>query len=152
MKGMLKMADKKEAKKEKKKKRGGGKVLLVLILLILLLLALLYLFGDGFGLGFGGAGLGDGDSVAVNATVTAEQTAETTVAENTETVIEISGDRIIFDGTDYASYEEFEKFFYENDFNGRRFVLRDNKAVKSVYDSVKKLLDGFGGNYLEEIV
>ena len=140
-------------KKEKKKKKSGGKAIIVLVLLLLTALVLLYLFGGGLGFGFGGGtGIGTDDSVAVNATVTAEQTAETTAAELSVITVEISEDKIIFDGTEYASYEEFEKFFYENDFNGRRFVLKDNKAVKSVYDSVKKLLDSFGGNYSEEIV
>ena len=146
---MLKMAE----KKEKKKKKSGGKAIIVLVLLLLTALVLLYLFGGGLGFGFGGGtNIGTDDSVAVNATVTAEQTAETTAAELSVITVEISEDKIIFDGTEYASYEEFEKFFYENDFNGRRFVLKDNKAVKSVYDSVKKLLDSFGGNYSEEIV
>lgn len=139
-------------KKEKKKKKKGGKAIIVLLLILLLALVILYLCGFlGNGFGFG-AGVGTGDSVAVNATVTAEQTAETTDAESSAITVEISEDKIIFDGTEYASYEEFEKFFYENDFNGREFVLKDNKAVKSVYDSVKKLLDSFGGNYSEEIV
>lgn len=136
-------------KKEKKKKKSGGALILLLLLLVLILLALLYFFGDGLGFGFGGGlGLGEEDSVAVNATVTAEQTAE----ENAPLIIEINEDSIIFDGAGYGTYEDFEKFFYENDFNGRQFVLRDNMAVKSVYDSVKALLDSFGGNYSEETV
>ncbi|MBQ8781136.1 MAG: hypothetical protein IJZ72_05635 [Oscillospiraceae bacterium] len=138
--------------KEKKKKKGGA-VILVLLLLIIIALVLLYFFGGGLGLGFGGGlGLGEGDSVAVNATVTAEQTAEQTASENAVIVIEINDGKIIFDGTEYATYEEFEKFFYENDFNGQQFILRDNMAVKSAYDSVKALLDSFGGNYSEETV
>ena len=132
-------------------KKGGGKIIFLLILIIIILLLLLYLFGDGIGFGFGGTGLGTGDSIAVNATVTAEQTTEAS-AENTVIVIEISEDKIIFDGTEYPAYEEFEKFFYENDFNGREFILKDNKSIKSVYDSVKKLLDSFGGKYSEEIL
>lgn len=135
--------------KEKKKKKRGGAVILVLLLLVVILLVLLYFFGGGLGLGFGGGlGLGEGDSVAVNATVTAEQAN----AENAVIVIEINEGIIIFDGTEYATYEEFEKFFYENDFNGQQFILRDNMAVKSAYDSVKALLDSFGGNYSEETV
>lgn len=134
---------------KKKKKKGGGAVVIVLLLLVLIVLALLYFFGDGLGFGFGGGlGLGEGDSVAVNATVTAEQTAE----ENAVIVIEINEGKIIFDGTEYGTYEEFEKFFYENDFNGQKFILRDNMAVKSSYDAVKTLLDSFGGNYSEETV
>ena len=148
------MKDKEEKKKDKKKKKKSkaGKIILFLLLIILILLAILY-FGDGFGFGSGGgAGGSQGDSMQVIATLP-EDGDETLIPEKAESpvVIEITESAVKFGNEEFADYAEFEEYFYENKVDGTEYILKDNKAIKSVYDSVKALLDSFGCAYSEEI-
>lgn len=144
----------KELKKEKKKKKKSkaGKVILFLLLIILILLALLY-FGDGFGLGIGGGtGNAAGDSVQAMATVS-EDNGDTIIPEEASgpVVIEITESAVKYGDEEFADYAAFESYFYGVKVDGGEYILRDNKAIKSVYDSVKSLLDNFGCIYSEEI-
>jgi len=138
-------------KKEKKKKSKAGKVILFLLFLVILLAALLF-FGKGFGFGLGGSGFGtnDGQSAEVMATVSDTQTIVPEEKPDGPVVIEINETAIIFGAESFDSYENFEKYFYENADKEAAYVLKDNMAIKSVYDSVKSLLDSFGANYSEE--
>ncbi len=147
------MKDRAEKKdKKKKKKSKAGKVILFLILIILILLAILY-FGNGFGFGIGGGtGTSQGDSVQAVATVT-EEKGETIIPEEISgpVVIEVSESSVKFGEEAFADFAAFEEYFYENKAEGTEYILRDNQAIKSVYDSVKTLLDSFGCAYSEEI-
>ncbi len=148
------MKDKEEKKKDKKKKKKSkaGKVILFLLLIILILLAILY-FGDGFGFGIGGGtGNSEGDSVQAVATVS-EDTGDTIIPEEVTgpVVIEITESAVKFGDESFADFAAFEEYFYENKTDGTEYILKDNKAIKSVYDSVKTLLDSFGCRYTEEI-
>lgn len=148
----MKEKEKKDKKDKKKKKSKAGKVILFLILIILILLAILY-FGDGFGFGFGG-GTGDsqGDSMQVIATLP-EDGDETLIPEEAESpvIIEITESSVKFGNESFADFAAFEEYFYKNKVDGAEYILRDNQAIKSVYDSVKTLLDSFGCAYSEEI-
>lgn len=147
------MKDRAEKKdKKKKKKSKAGKVILFLILIILILLAILY-FGNGFGFGIGGGtGTSQGDSVQAVATVS-EEKGETIIPEEISgpVVIEVSESSVKFGEEAFADFAAFEEYFYENKAEGTEYILRDNQAIKSVYDSVKTLLDSFGCAYSEEI-
>lgn len=135
-------------KKPKKKRRGG---LIGFLLLIILILVLLLFFGDKFGLGLGndgGDGGNEGDSVAVIAT--ADPVKSDVPEARGPSAIEISGDAIVFAGEAFSGYGAFEEYFYENADKEQQYILRDNQAIKSVYDSVKTLLDSFGVSYSEE--
>lgn len=148
------MKDKEEKKKDKKKKKKSkaGKVILFLLLIILILLAILY-FGDGFGFGSGG-GTGDsqGDSVQAVATVP-EDGDETLIPEKDESpvVIEITESAVKFGNEEFADYAAFEEYFYTVETDGAEYILKDNQAIKSVYDNVKALLDSFSCSYTEAI-
>lgn len=148
------MKDKEEKKKDKKKKKKSkaGKIILFLLLIILILLAILY-FGDGFGLGIGG-GIGNAAGESVQAMVS-QDTETTDIAQPEETgapvVIEISESAVKYGEEEFADYAAFESYFYGVKSDGAEYILRDNKAIKSVYDSVKTLLDNFGCTYSEEI-
>ncbi|MBQ8613963.1 MAG: hypothetical protein IJ416_07100 [Ruminiclostridium sp.] len=147
----MKEKEKKDKKDKKKKKSKAGKVILFLILIILILLAILY-FGDGFGFGSGGAGDSQGDSMQVIATLP-EDGDETLIPEKAESpvMIEITESSVKFGDESFADFAAFEEYFYENKVDGAEYILRDNQAIKSVYDSVKTLLDSFGCAYSEEI-
>lgn len=148
------MKDREEKKKDKKKKKKSkaGKVILFLLLIILILLAILY-FGDGFGFGIGGGtGNAAGDSAQAMATVP-EDTGDTIIPEEVTgpVVIEISESAIKYGEEAFSDYAAFEEYFYTVKADGAEYILKDNKAIKSVYDSVKTLLDNFGCTYSEEI-
>lgn len=152
----VKKSEQAEEKKPKKKKKGG---IIGFLLLIILILALLLLFGDKFGLGLGaGLGLGnigenstnEGDSVA--AIATADPTESNVPEAKGPMVIEIQGDTIIFASETFSDYGAFEEYFYETADKEQQYILRDNQAIKSVYDSAKALLDSFGATYSEETV
>jgi len=152
------MKDKEEKKdkkdKKKKKKSKAGKIILFLLLIILILLAILY-FGNGFGFGFGsGGGTSDsqGDSMQVIATLP-EDGDETLIPEKAESpvVIEITESAVKFGNEEFADYAAFEEYFYQNKSDGTEYILKDNQAIKSVYDNVKALLDSFSCAYSEEI-
>lgn len=148
------MKDKEEKKKDKKKKKKSkaGKVILFLLLIILILLAILY-FGGGLGFGSGG-GTGDsqGDSMQVVATLP-ENGDETLIPEKSESpvVIEITESTVKFGSEEFADYAAFEEYFYQNKADGAEYILKDNQAIKSVYDNVKALLDSFSCPYTEAI-
>ena len=151
------MKDKEEKKdkkdKKKKKKSKAGKVILFLILIILILLAILY-FGDGFGFGIGGGtGNSAGDSVQAVATVS-EEKGDMIIPEEASSpvVIEINESAVKFGNEEFADYAGFEEYFYTVKIDGAEYILRDNQAIKSVYDNVKALLDNFGCQYSEETV
>ncbi len=148
------MKEKEEKKKDKKKKKSkAGKVILFLLLIILILLALLY-FGDGFGLGIGGGiGTAAGDSVQAMVSQIVEDTALTEPEEETggPVVIEVTESAVRYGNEEFADYAAFESYFYGVKVDGTQYILKDNKAIKSVYDSVKSLLDNFGCTYSEEI-
>ena len=148
------MRDKENKKdKPKKKKSKAGKVILFLLLIILILLAILY-FGDGFGFGIGGGtGNAAGDAVQAIATQTGDlaQTTEPETQIGGPTVIEVNQSAVKFGAEEFADYAAFEEYFYQNNTEGAQYILRDNQAIKSVYDSVKSLLDSFSCNYSEEI-
>lgn len=139
--------------KEKKKKSKAGKVILFLLFLVIIL-ALLLFFGKGFGFGLGGLGLGfgDGESAEAMATVSVSQTETPETVPAGPTVIEISETTINFGSESFTEYSDFEKYFYENADKSAEYILKDNMAIKSVYDSVKTLLDSFGASYSEEAV
>lgn len=144
----------KENKKDKprKKKSKAGKVILFLLLIILILLAILY-FGDGFGFGIGGGtGNSQGDSMQVIATLP-EDGDETLIPEKAESpvVIEITESAVKYGNEEFADYAAFEEYFYQNNAEGTEYILKDNQAIKSVYDSVKSLLDSFSCAYSEEV-
>lgn len=147
------MAKKNEEKKAKKGKKTG-KVILFLLLIIAILLAILYFGRGGFGFGTGnGDGSNDGEAVDAIATVTDEQTdAPEEIPEETTITVEINGNTVKFGSEEFADYESFEKYFYENKPEGKDYILKDNQAIKSVYDSVKSLLDSFSCTYSEEVV
>lgn len=144
---------KKKEEKKKKKKSKAGKVILFLLFLVILLAALLF-FGKGFGFGFGGNGFGtdNGQAAEVMATVSATQTDVPETEISGPITIEISETTIKFGAESFNSYEDFEKYFYENADKESEYILKDNMAIKSVYDSVKSLLDSFGADYSEENV
>lgn len=149
------MKDKEEKKKDKKKKKKSkaGRVILFLLLIILILLAILY-FGDGFGFGIGGGtGSAAGDSVQAMATETGELAETTEPVEETggPVVIEITESSVKLGNEEFADYAAFEEYFYQNKADGAEYILKDNQAIKSVYDNVKGLLDSFGCAYSEEI-
>lgn len=144
---------KKREEKKKKKKSKAGKIILFLLFLVILLAALLF-FGKGFGFGFGGNGFGTNNGQAAEAMATVS----TTAADIPEAIpsgpiaIEITETTIVFGAESFDSYEAFEEYFYENAHKESEYILKDNMAIKSVYDSVKSLLDSFGANYSEENV
>lgn len=140
-------------KKEKKKKSKAGKVILFLLFLVILLAALLF-FGKGFGFGLGGLGFGTNNEQAAEAMATVSTTAADTpeIIPSGPITIEINETAINFGGESFDTYEAFEKYFYENADKESEYILKDNMAIKSVYDSVKSLLDSFGANYSEENV
>ena len=139
-------------KEQKKKSKKGGKVILFLLLVIAILLAILYFGRGGFGFGSGN-GTNDGEAVDAMATVADEQTeAPEEIPEETTVSIEITESTIKFGSEEFADYDSFEKYFYENKPEGKDYILKDNQAIKSVYDSVKALLDSFSCAYSEEVV
>ncbi len=148
----MKDMEEKKDKKKKKKKSKAGKVILFLLLIILILLAILY-FGNGFGFGSGGGtGNSEGESMQVVATLP-EDGDETLIPEKAEspTVIEITESAVKFGNEEFADYAAFEEYFYQNKADGTEYILKDNQAIKSVYDNVKALLDSFSCAYSEEI-
>lgn len=147
------MKEKEIKDKKKKKSKKAGKVILFLLLLVIIL-ALLLFFGDGFGFGSGGgSGTEDGDSVAAIATVTDEEQTDAPVTEESgPLVVEITESAVKFGDREFESYEAFEEYFYENNSEGKEYILRDNQAIKATYDAVKTLLDSFDCNYSEETV
>ena len=122
------------------------------LLFLVIILALLLFFGKVFGFGLGGLGFGTNNSEAVDAMATVSDTqaepAETLPAG--PTAIEINESTITFGSESFTDYGDFEKYFYENANKSAEYILKDNMAIKSVYDSVKTLLDSFGANYSEE--
>ena len=144
----------KENKKDKpkKKKSKAGKVILFLLLIILILLAILY-FGDGFGLGIGGGtGNSVGEMVQAIATVPDDK-GDTIIPEEITgpVVIEVNQSAVKYGAEEFADYAAFEEYFYQNNSEGTEYILKDNQAIKSVYDSVKSLLDSFSCVYSEEV-
>ncbi len=144
----------KEVKKDKKKKKKSkaGKVILFLLLIILILLAILY-FGDGFGFGSGG-GTSDSEGESMQAVATLpEDGDETLIPEKAEspTVIEITESAVKFGNEEFADYAAFEEYFYQNKADDAEYILKDNQAIKSVYDNVKALLGSFNCPYTEAI-
>lgn len=142
----------KKEKKEKKKKSKAGKVILFLLLIILILAAIIY-FGRGFGFGSGGSGSEDGESVEAMVSQTLETTEPEEAVEEVGglVVIEINESAVKYGDEEFADYASFEEYFYTVKIDGAEYILRDNQAIKSVYDDVKKLLDNFGCTYSEEI-
>ncbi len=146
---MAMKAKKAEEKKTKKKKKMGG---IIGLLFVLLILALRLLLGGEFGLGLGQHFGNDGEDDSVAAIATADP-AESDVPEaRGPMVIEIQGDTIILASETFSDYGTFEEYFYETADKEQQYILRDNQAIKSVYDSAKTLLDSFGASYSEETV
>ncbi len=149
---MSKKDVKKQAETKKKKKGSAGKVILFLLLIIAVLLLILYFGKGGFGFGGQGDGEGSGESVEAMAT-TAAQTDVPVTEESGPIVIEINETSIRY-GADktFDSYEAFEEYFYENKSDTAEYIILDKQAIKSVYDSVKALLDSFGLKYSDGAV
>ncbi len=139
-------ADTKKTKKGKKK----GKLVLFLLLVIAILLAILYFGRGGFGFGTGN-GTGDGEAVDAMATVDEQTDEPEETPEEATITVEITENTVKFGAEEFSDYDSFEKYFYENKPEGKDYILKDNQAIKSVYDSVKALMDSFDCTYSEEV-
>lgn len=146
------MAKKNDAEEKKvKKKKKKGKLVLFLLLIIVVLLAVLYFGRGGFGFG-SGSGTGKNDAVDAMATVDEQTDAPEETPEETTITVEITENTVKFGAEEFSDYDSFEKYFYENKPEGKDYILKDNQAIKSVYDSVKALMDSFDCTYSEEVV
>lgn len=144
----------KKSEKKKKKKRGGGGIIIVLLIIIAILLVILYYVkGSGFGTG--------GDSVPADGTlptlpVTAavsenagdEQKSEE--QNNNTVIIEISEETISVNGTAVADAEALREKLLSIGSGDTTYVISDDHAVKSVYDSAKAVLDDLGWEYSDQ--
>lgn len=139
----------------KKKKSGAGIVLLLLLVLAIIIILLLSLV-NGKGLGQGD---GDFSSEGGIGTETVTDAAENSVAESeivTEAddnivVIEISEDKILADGNECSDSNALREYLLNVKTDDTVYILKDNHAVKSVYDEAASVFDELGYEYSEEI-
>lgn len=150
MKGLIRMA------KEKTKKKGGAVVVLLIIIIIAVAAILLFTKG-GFG---NGTGTGEGVPVGgtlpeppgTNAADTTALATETSETVGSTVIVEIAGESIYISGTPCESSAALKEFLLAEADGDTSVVLRDNHAVKSVYDEAKAVLDELGLEYSGETV
>ncbi len=149
-------------KPRKKRRRRHGKGFLIIVLLLLIIIAILVLmlvyggFG-GSGSGSGGSGENGGSGTVSNVSASDIDSREPSAPE-TETgseqgnaiVIEINGEKIIVDGTELADAAALKEHLLSINSESSIYILRDNHALKSVYDEAKAVLDELSYDYSEE--
>lgn len=151
--------------KKNNKKKNGGKILFLLIVIILAVAAILIFTKGGFGFGSGsGEGVPAGGTIPSMSETPAAPETESEVSEDNVTtadageegqqgsrvVIEVSEDTIFADGTQCADTAALKEHLLGAAGESVEFVLRDNHAVKSVYDEAKSVLDELGYEYSSE--
>ncbi len=141
-----------EKLRKRKKHRHVGLLIVLLLLLIIAILILMLVYG-GFG---GGSGSGSGGGAETSAGISDIQ--ETSPPE-TETVgeqanaailIEINGEKIIVDGEELENAAALKEKLLSINKEDSTYIIRDSRAVKSVYDETKAVLDELAYSYSED--
>lgn len=151
------MADRSNEKKNKKeKKHRKGSMFVLLVLLFLICICALWLSGFDFGFGSGGSIGGNGENetlpemsetpVSVSETVSETEAAE----DDGLIVIEVSEGGITYKGEAVGDAAALKERILADMDDGVLFLLRDDHAVKALYDEVKAVLDETGAVYSVE--
>lgn len=151
-------------KNRKNKKKNGGKIVLLLIIIIIAVAAILLFGKGGFGLGGGsGEGVPAGGTIPVMSdspeTVPTPESEQTTASgedeegqQGSRVIIEVAEDKIFADGSVCVDTAVLRDYLLGAAGEDTEFILRDNHAVKSVYDEAKGVLDELGYEYTGEVV
>lgn len=127
-----------------KEKKHRGRYVAAGIIIAMLLGGLGYGFGSGF-LGVSGAG----GTAPANSPAASLQTATPEPAKDLKYNITVSESDIEYQGQDITLNDLRERLL--EDYSGAEvYELCDNHALKSVYDSVKSLLEDIGVPYMEK--
>lgn len=145
------------AKENKEKKKGGGKIIFLLILIIIAAAVIFILSRGGAGMGGSGDdGIPAGGTLpeppGTNASDTA--TAAETSGESTGStvIVEVAGESIYISGSPCEDSEALREYLLAETGENTAVVLRDNHAVKSVYDDAKAVLEELELEYSGETV
>lgn len=130
---------------KKMKKKSLGMSLLTKSALILFIIALLG--GAGFGVA---TYLNDPDASPVSHNDTSAGEASGNVITTAANTIVVSGSDIYFDSKKVASIEELKSLIYADYADGETYIIKDDKAIKDTYDSVKNLFLEISIPYIEE--
>lgn len=132
---------------KKMKKKSFGTPLLAKAALFLLIIALL-----------GGARFGvstflskqDADTTSSNSDTEIAGNANSNVITTAKNTIVVKGNEIYFDNQKVDSVTALKDLIYADYKEGETYVIKDDKAIKDTYDSVKNLFLEISIPYIEE--
>ncbi len=148
----------KEKKNKKEKKSKKSSMFWLLVILFLICICALWLSGFDFGFGSGGASVGGNDGsetlpemseTPVSVSETVSET-ETSAEDDGLIAIVVSEGGIMYKNEAVADAAALKERILADMDDGVLFVLRDDHAVKSLYDEVKAVLDETGAVYSVE--
>lgn len=146
-----------EKPRRRKKRRRLGFLIVLLLLLIIAILTLMLInggFGGGFGSGSGESGEENGGSGSSSSISDIRETSapetDTAGEQGSAILIEISSEKITLDGEELENAAALKEKLLSINKEGVTYIIRDSRAVKSVYDEAKAVLDELSCSYSED--
>ncbi len=141
--------------KKKKKKSSGGALFIILIIILAAILLFIWKFGPGgFGAGSGGDSIGNNsdsysDTAISESDTSASESDVSDPADNDLVKIIVSDGNISANGENMSDSGALKEFLLSVNDENTKYVLTDDRALKSAYDEAKAVLDELGYEYSE---